>query len=208
MAGVTAATTAASAAASIAAQSKQRSAMNTMEDRKAAAQNDLIAENRRRSTQDYIKQVEAEQLQQRQQEESVAEKGYDIARQTAKTKAVATASAAERNVAGRTISQIVNDYDFQANMEIGRLKENQKLANIQHGQRISGFGTEFENRASSVKPYVKTPAPSVDYFGPIFGAAGKMTNYAVATGAIKPSSTPSAGGIDWSTTPTNEYEYR
>ena len=172
---------AASAAASIAGQEKQRSAYNTLEDRKKNAQDDVIAENRRRATQDYLRQVQGEQLQQRQQEEGVAEKSFDIARQAGKTESTALASAAERGVAGRSVSQIVSDYDFQADLEIGRIKENQKLANIQHGQRIQGYGDEFSARVSAVKPYIPSPAAPVDYFGPIFGAVSQTATTAVAS---------------------------
>lgn len=174
----------AGAAASIAGQEKQRSMTNTMEDRKKMAQNDLIAENRRRATKDYLRQVAGEQLQQRQQEEGVAEKSNDIARQARKTVATGLASAAERNVAGRTIDSIVSDYDFQADLEIGRIKENQKLANIQHDRKVSAYGDEFQARATAAKPYQVRPANPVDYFGPIFGAASQTLGAGVASGEI------------------------
>lgn len=168
----------------IAGQSEQNKAAKGMEKNKQAAQADLIEENRRRATKDYLRQVNAEQLQQRQETESVAEKSYDLMRQSRKTVATGMASAAERGVSGRTVDQIASDYNFQADLEIGRIKENQKNANIQHQRKLQGFRDEYDYRASAVKPYTPKPVAPVDYFGPIFGAAAQTVQTGIGTGLI------------------------
>lgn len=169
---------------SIAGQSQQQSTAKEMERRKQAAQADLIQENRRRATKDYLQQVSGEQLQQRQETEAVAEKSFDIARQARQTTATGMASAAERGVTGRTIQQIAADYDTQADWETGRIKENQKFANIQHARKIQGYGDQFDYRQSAVKPYTPQAVAPVDYFGPIFGAAAQTVSTGVGTGLI------------------------
>lgn len=205
---------AAGAATSIMGQQQQKKAAEGYENEKTRAVDYQISETRKRATDDYINQVRLEQTQQRQEQEAVVEKSSDLHRQGTAAVATGAASAAERNVAGgRTLDSILADYRFQEEFEIGRLRENQKLKNLQHAERVKQYQTQYYNRSTQVQPYQKKPIQPVDYFGPIFGAVGQTINTGVATGAFKNMfSDAGAGGgggaIDWTTTPTNPEEYR
>jgi hypothetical protein len=178
---------AAGAATSIMGQMQAHKAGESVEEARRIEQENMIAENRRRTTNDYLTQTRLERDQQSQEEAAVAMKGADIAKETRRTVATGTASAAERGVSGRTIDDIAADYDFQANEETGRLKQNQADANRQHEEAIKGYGTQYSNRIADVRPYVKQPVKPVDYFGPIFGAASQTLGTGVASGAFKAS---------------------
>lgn len=142
------------------------------ENQKKNAQDDLIIENRKRATHDYLREVRLEQLGQTQETASVAEQSKDVAKQTAEAKGQAMASSAERGVAGNSLDTILSDYEFQQNQEVGRLRMNQDMKNTQHTENIGGFKDTFDYRVASVKPYVPRVQPPVDYFGPLFQAVG------------------------------------
>lgn len=182
---------AAGAAASIAGQQQAKKTHNKNEEARRLAQEDVIAENRRRTTEDYLTQTRLEMDQQSQEEAAVALKSNDVQRQTQRTIATGTASAAERGVAGRTVDQIASDFDFMSNEETGRLKENQKLANQQHQENIRGYGTQYSNRIADVKTYIPQPAKPVDYFSPIFGAVSQT----VSAGAANPDMRAKVSGL-------------
>lgn len=190
-----------SAAMSIAGQFQARDAHNQSEEARRIATENAIEENRRRATHDYLTSTRLEREQQAQEEAALVQKKVDVFREADRTIATALASAAERNVAGRTVDMIAADFEFMANEETGRLRENQKLANQQHAENIRAAGTEWQNRVTSIKPYVKTPAQRINFFGPIF-QAGAQTLTAVSKmpeGTLKgpgfgaASSTPSVG---------------
>lgn len=164
----------AGAASTIAGQNTQRQMAKGLENQKKNAQDDLIIENRRRATHDYLRQVRLEQSQQTQEAASLAEQSQDVSRQTVGATGKAQASAAERGVAGNSLEMVINDYEFQQNQEVGRLRINQEMKNRQHEESIGGYGDQFDQRAASVKPYVPRPQAPVDYFGPIFGAVGTV----------------------------------
>ncbi len=161
---------AASAGMNIYGQFQARDTYNSVEEYRRIEQENAIEENRRRATQDYLTNVRLEQEQQQQEYESVAQKSVDIQAQATRSVATGMASAAERGVAGRTVEMIAQDFDFMANEETGRLRENQRMADRQRSENIRGMGTEWQNRVTSIKPYVKTPAKQIDFFGPIFKA--------------------------------------
>jgi hypothetical protein len=175
------------AGTSIYGQFQARDAHNATEEYRRLEQENVIEENRRRATHDYITSTRLEREQQSQEEAAVAQQVVDISRQTDRTIATGMASAAERGIAGRTVDQIAQDFDFMANEETGRLKENQKLANQQHGEQIRSLGTEWTNRVTAVKPYVKTPAKPIDWFGPVFQVGAQTLNFAGAmpAGSLK-----------------------
>lgn len=175
----------AGAATNIYGQFQARDAHNATEEYRRLEQENVIEENRRRATHDYLTQVRMEQTQQQQETESVAQKSYDVGQQARLSVATGMASAAERGVAGRTVDMIAQDFDFMANEESGRLRENQKIANLQHGENVRSFGTEWSNRIAAVKPYVKQPAKPIDFFGPIFQAGAQTLNTGAFTGAFK-----------------------
>ncbi len=184
-------------------QFQARDQHNKVEEFRRLEQENVIEENRRRATHDYLTQTRIEQTQQQQEVESVAQKSVDIQQQASRSIATGMASAAERGVAGRTVDQIAQDFDFMANEETGRLRENQKLANMQHGENIRSYGTEYSNRIAAVKPYIKTPAKQIDWFGPIFQAGAQTLSTGVATGAFKGMS---AGGSGFGAAkPANPY---
>ena len=145
-----------------------------VEEARRIEQENMIMETRRRATGDYLDQTRMERELQSQEEAAVALKGADIAKETDRSVATATASSAERGVAGRTIDQINADYEFMENEEVGRIKANQAMANRQHAEVIRGYGTQFENRVADVRPYVKRAVAPVDYFGPAFQAVGQL----------------------------------
>jgi hypothetical protein len=191
----------AGAAASIAGQEQQKQAAEGHEREKSRAVDFQISETRKRATDDYINQVRLEQTQQRQEQEAIVEKSSDLARQATAAAATGMASAAERNVAGgRTLDSILADYRVQEDFETGRLKENQRLRDRQHAERIRAYGNQFKYNASSVHPYQQRPVQPVDYFGPIFGAIGQTANTAVRTGAVQNMLSGSGSGSDpWTT---------
>jgi hypothetical protein len=158
------------AATNIIGQNTTRQMNKGYENQKKNAQDDLIIENRKRATHDYLREVRLEQLEQSQEESSVSEQSNDIARQAEGATGQAVASAAERGVSGNNLETIISDYDFQQNKEVGLLRLNQAMANMQHTENIAGAKDQFDYRVSSVKPYVPRVQPPVDYFGPIFGA--------------------------------------
>ena len=165
---------AAGAATQIMGQVQGNKMARSVEEAKRLEQENVINETRRRATDDYLNQTRLEQEQQSQEEEALSQKTMDVNRQTQRTTATGTASAAERNVAGRTIEAITSDYEFQANEETGRLKQSQALANLQHTENIRGYKTQYTNRVTDARPYVPRPIAPVDYFGPIFGAGTQV----------------------------------
>lgn len=166
-----------------------KSAKATEEARRIEQEN-VIMETRRRATDDYLDQTRMEREQQAQEEVAVAIKGNDVAKETQRSIATGTASAAERGVAGRTVDDIARDYAFQENEEVGRLKANQALANRQHGEVVRGMGTQFENRVADVKPYVKKAVAPVDYFSPVFQAVGQLGQLKMGLDAANAKTTP------------------
>ncbi|MDR4470385.1 MAG: hypothetical protein MRJ68_19160 [Nitrospira sp.] len=160
-----------------------RDTHNAQEEARRIEQQNAIDENRRRATHDYLTNTRLERLQQQQEVESVAQKTFDIGRESDRSVATSLASAAERGVAGRTVDQIASDFEFMASEETGRLLLNQKRANQQHSENVRAAGTEWQNRVTSIKPYIKQPAKPIDFFGPIF-KAGSEALQTIGTGAL------------------------
>ena len=175
---------AASAAMAIKGQSDARKVAKGTEEARRIEQENVITENRRRATDDYLNSTRLEADQQSQEEAAVALKSSDVMRETRRSVATGNASAAERGVAGRTINDIAADFDFMSNEETGRLKQNQALANQQHQESVRGYKTQFSNRVADVKPYVPKSIAPVDYFGPIFQAGSQTLGAAARPGAI------------------------
>lgn len=171
------------------------------ENQKRLAQDDVIMENRRRATHDYLRQVELEQRTQLQETDAIHEQSQDIARQAVGAKGQAVASAAERGVDGNSVDTVLADYDFQQNQEVGRLRLNQDMKDQQHGENIAGAQDEYDYRVASVKPYVPRPQAPVDYFGPIFGALSSTASAAMGGGMKMPMGGGSPGGSPTNITP-------
>jgi hypothetical protein len=174
---------AAGAATKIVGDNTQRQMNKGFENQKKNAQDDLIIENQRRATHDYLRQVRLEQLQQTQETQSLVEQSQDVRKQAAGATGEARADAAERGVAGNSVEMIVNDYEFQQNQEVGRLRQNQDMKNKQHTENVAGYNDQFDQRIAAVKPYIPRTQPPVDYFGPAFSAVGStMSAHANYTG--------------------------
>lgn len=180
---------AAGAVSSIAAQQNARQVEKGNENAKKNAQDDLIIENRKRATHDYLRDVRLENLQSTQETEALTEHANDAAHTTADAKGEAVASAAERGVAGNSLDQVLNDFDFQQNQEVGRLRVNQAMKDQQHQEQIGAYGDQFSARAAAVQPYIPRIQPPVDYFTPIFGLgaglAGATKNLGATLGPLK-----------------------
>lgn len=155
------------------------------EDAQKNAQDALIAENRKRATTDYLRQVRLEQLTAQQETEAMAEENLDVKRQTSATSGTAIASAAERGVSGNSLETVLNDYEFQQNQELGRLQMNQSMKDKQHGENIQGYMDQFDYRVGAVKPYIPRQQPPVDYLGPAFQVLSTGSNIMMAKGAGK-----------------------
>lgn len=151
------------------------------------AQDGLIEENKRRSTEDYLTKVKLEQRAQMEEHEAVAMKGFDIKQQMIKSVGTATASAAERGVEGSTVDSIVSDFEFQANAEAGRIYQSQRNTDAQHTQNLEAARLERHYNNESMQPYIKKQQKPVDYFGPIFGAAAQTLGTGAQVGAFRPS---------------------
>lgn len=175
---------AAGAASSIVAQNNARQVAKGNENAMKNAQDDVIIENRKRATHDYLREVRLERLASTQETEALTEKSNDIAHSVADAKGTAVASAAERGVAGRSLDTILSDFDFQQNQEIGRLRVNQEMKDQQHQENIGGYYDQYTARVTEVKPYVPRTQAPVDYFTPIFGMAGGMAGSMKGLGAI------------------------
>lgn len=169
---------AAGAAVSISGANTQRQANKGFENQKKNAQDDLIIENRRRATHDYLRQVRLEQLQETQEGNAVDEQAQDVVRAKQVTVGTAYASAAERSVAGNSVEMLINDYEFQQSQEVGRLRINQEMKKAQHTENIKGYADQFDQRVAAVKPYIPRQQPPVDYFGPIFQAVSSVAGTA------------------------------
>jgi hypothetical protein len=195
----------AQATASIVGQNTARQAAKGAENQKRIAQDDLIMENRKRATKDYLREVRLDQLQQAQEMEALGEKSLDISHQAESAKGTAMASAAERGVAGRGLETILSDYDFQQNQEVGRLRINQLQENRQHGENLEAYKDQFTQRYDAVKPYIPRQQPPVDYFGPIFGGISSTLSGGAQMGAFKsassvaPTSATAPGKTAWGT---------
>lgn len=180
------------AVASIAGQNQQRQMAKGFENQKKNAQDDLIMENRKRATHDYLRQVRLEQSQETQENQALAETSQDIRRDTATAKATGIASAAERGVGGNSVEMLISDYEFQQGQEIGRLRMNQEQKDAQHRENIGGFQDQFDQRVTAVQPYVPRAQAPVDYFGPIFQAGSSIAGQNAGRMAAPASTTPPA----------------
>lgn len=176
----------AGAISSIVGQNSARQLAKGEENQRKNAQDDLIIENRKRATHDYLRQVRLEQLSQSQEEQSLAEQGGDILKQTNAAKGQAMASAAERGVSGNNVDMILSDYEYQQNQEVGRLRINQSQKNMQHTEAMGEDRDNYDYNVAAVKPYVPRPQAPVDYFGPIFGALGTTVSGGIGAGIGKP----------------------
>jgi len=188
---------AAGAVSSIIGQNNARQVAKGNENAMKNAQDDLIIENRRRATHDYLRDVRLEETQSAQENMAVQEKSGDIARTTLDAKGTAMASSAERGIAGgRSLDTILADFDFQQNQEVGRLRINQEMKDQQHTENAGGYADEFAARVTAVKPYIPRTQPPVDFFSPIFGLAGGMMGATKGLGSI-------IGGSGTTPTPTD-----
>lgn len=172
LAGTSIAASAGGGISSIIGQNTSRQLSKGQQERQRLAVEDQIVQNRRRATDDYLRQVSGEHLRQRQEEEAAVEKSHDIAQGAKQATATATASAAERGVSGRSVEQIVADYGMQEDKEIGRIRTNQQWQNQQHRDNLAGYRSQFDQRVASIQPYVPAVQAPVDYFGPAFGILG------------------------------------
>ena len=184
--GMMAGLSAAQAGASIYGQFQAQKQFNATEESRRQQNEIAIEENRRRATYDYLNSVRLEQTQQAQEEASVAQKSYDVQHEATRSIATGDASAAERGVAGRSVEQIAQDFEFAANEETGRIQQNQRQANAQHTENIRSMGNEWSNHVSSIKPYIPQPAKPVDFFGPVFQAGAQTLATDVAISRASP----------------------
>lgn len=173
------------AATSIIGQNTQRQMNKGVENQMKNAQDDLIMENRRRATHDYLRQVRLEQLSQTQEHDALATESADVAKQKDAATGQAVASAAERGVEGNSVATTISDFEFQQNREVGRLRLNQSMKDNQHTEAIAADKDTYDYRVAAEKPYVPRAQAPVDYFGPIFGAGQSVTQGVLASGIGK-----------------------
>lgn len=164
-----------SAVTSIIGQNTNRQLQKGTENQRFLARQDQIAENQKRATADYLAQVSDENLKMTQEHQSNAEQFNDNTKTQRRGDADAEVAAAEGNVAGHNLDAIHNDYQMQTDFVNGRIATNQQWADYQHTRNDQGYANAYYNRATSIQPYQKAVQPPVDYFGPIFGAAGNTT---------------------------------
>ncbi len=179
---VVAAVAAAGAVTNIIGQNTARQAAKGAENQKRLAVEEQIASNNKRATADYLQSTSDENQKMTQEHQSNAEKFNDNSMKLRAAGADANVAAAEGNVAGHNLDAIHSDYQMQTDKANGRISTNQQWADYQHTRNDQGYANTLANREASIQPYqMKTQAP-VDYFGPIFGAAG---NIAGSPGAAK-----------------------
>lgn len=178
------------------------------EENRRIAQEQAMAENRRRATTDYLNQIRLENVQMSQEHAALAEKTSDLSRQTEHTVGAANVSAAERGVGGRSLDQIISDYHSQNDLEVTRLNTNQGGRDTQHAEVSRGADQTYWNRVTGMQPYAKQPVAPVDYFSPIFKLVGDVGKIGMASGAGQPGGTVPPRKVDWETTPVNSEEYK
>lgn len=175
----------AGAGASILGQQSQNSAAKQVEKQKENAVERQISENRRRASEEYVQSVMDEQLQQRQENEALVEQNIDLARTERDAVAKSNVAAGESGVAGQSLAAIQNDYRFQMDQAAGRLGISQAWRDHQHSRNIDAAGRTYENRVASVQPYAQQPVKPIDWYGPIFSAAGQSLDVATRVGAFR-----------------------
>lgn len=168
------------------------------EEARRIAQEQAMAENRRRATTDYLNQIRLENVQMSQEQAAVVEKTDDLGKNTANAVGAANVSAAERGVGGRSLDQIISDYHAQNDLEVGRLNANQGMKDAQHGEVVRGANQNYWNRVTGMQPYQKQPVAPVDYFSPAFKLVGDLGKIGMASGvgqgggSVPTSSAPSS----------------
>ncbi len=171
---VVAAVAAAGAVSNIIGQNTSRQLAKGVENQKRLAVEEQIAANQKRATSDYVQSVSDENLKMTQEHQSNAEKFNDNATKQRAGDADANVAAAEGNVAGHNLDAVHSDYQMQTDKANGRISTGQQWADYQHTRNDQGYAKTYENRATSIQPYQQHIQAPVDYFGPIFGAAGNV----------------------------------
>jgi hypothetical protein len=157
----------------------------------AEARNNQIVQNRSMATQSYIQQVTAENLMKAQEEQANAEKGKDLAIQKMQAVGTAKAAAADAGVDGASLDNLLNDFNRQESMMLGRLDLNQQFSDQARTSREAGYGNTWKQRVTSIQPYQPSPVAAVDYLSPILsiGKSGLETYNKIGP-APKVGSTP------------------
>jgi len=194
---ITAGIMAAGAAVNIVGQNQNRQAFKGNENQKRIAQDQVIEENRKRATTDYLTHIRLEETLQAQERIAVGEKAGGIAQQIAGNQATAVASAAERGIDGPVVDAIANDFAFKQNQATGQLRINQGMVDQQHQENINQQGLLFTRRIQDVPRYIPRTPPPVDYFTPIFGGIMGTASAGVGqmgkAGAPGPTKAPPSG---------------
>lgn len=161
-----------------------------VEENRRIAQEQAMAENRRRATTDYLNQIRLENVQMAQEHTALVEKTHDLKMNTDQAASAANVSAAERGVGGRSLDQIIADYHAQNDLEVSRLNENQTMRDYQHGQTVQGADRAYWNRVTGMQPYQKQPVAPVDYFSPAFKLVGDLGKIGMASGVGQTQTNP------------------
>lgn len=155
------------------------------QNQQALAVQEQIASNDQRATADYLQSVSDENAKMTQEHQANAEQFNDNAKAQRAGDADANVAAAEGNVAGHNLDEIHNDYQMQTDFANGRIATNQQWADYQHTRNDQGYANTLVNRENSIQPYQMQVQNPVDYFGPVFSAAGQISNTMMGAGIGK-----------------------
>ncbi len=186
---------AASAAMSINSQQQQQQTSKEMQKRAIAENQRVIDANRKGATEAYIAQVRQEQLGKQQEAETLALKRDEYHTDAMKASATTRVAAADSGVGGQSLDMLQYDFNRQEAMFMGKLLVNQQFAEQSRTERVTGYGSQFEQRYNSVAPYQPGPIAPVDFISPILGIAGAgVRTYGLRTLGGN-AGTKSAGGV-------------
>jgi hypothetical protein len=154
---------------SIVGQQQQRKAQIEYQQAQAEARNEQIIQNRTMATNAFLHQLEAENMMRSQEEQALAEKGHDLSIATMQAKGTAKAAAADAGVGGASLDHLLDDFNRQESMMLGRLELNQQFSEQARVSRETGYGNTWKQRVTSIQPFNPSPVAQVDYLSPILG---------------------------------------
>lgn len=189
---------AASAGMSIMGQQQQQKAQIEYQQAQAKARNEQIVQNRTMATNAFLHQLQSEDLMKAQEEQANAEKGHDLSIATMKAQGTAKAAAADAGVGGASLGLLLDDFNRQESMMLGRLDLNQQFSEQARVSREAGYGNTWQQRVTSIQPFNPSPVAQVDYFTPILGIGKDSLKVADKAGMF---AKPKVGGETPSATP-------
>lgn len=170
---------------SIMGQKQKQKAEIEYQQAQAEARNTQIIQNRSMATNAFLHQLQAENMMRSQEEQAMAEKGHDLSIARMQAQGTAKAAAADSGVGGASLDALLDDFNRQESMMLGRLDLNQQFSEQARTSRVAGYGHTFTQRVTSIQPFNPSPVANVDYLSPILGIGKAGFSAASAGGFFK-----------------------